>query len=72
MRVGVTNEAILAGPDVKWNHVDGPLMIWAGHGHWLTWRERFALWIGRATVDEIGCRKWPHLAVLRMKLERRP
>lgn len=63
--VQVPIEAVLAGPRVQWNHIDGPLLIWAGLIHWLTWRERFSIWIGRRTVDEIARAHWPHLGRIR-------
>jgi len=43
MTVSVPKEAIASGPSVNWKHVDGPLMTWAGHLHWLTWGERMNL-----------------------------
>jgi hypothetical protein len=68
--VQVPNESITAGPSVQWNHIDGPLMFWAGLMHWLTWRERFSIWIGRRTVDEVACERWPHLARTRAAISR--
>lgn len=62
MTVQVPIEAVTSGPRVQWNHIDGPLLCWAASIHWLTWRERFAIWIGRRTVDEVACARWPHLA----------
>jgi hypothetical protein len=52
-------EAVLAEATVRWNHIDGPLLSWAGQLHWLTWRERFAIWIGRETPDTIAQKHWP-------------
>jgi hypothetical protein len=41
-------------PSVVWKHIDGPLMYHSdGQLHWLTWRERLALWFGLMTEDEI-------------------
>ena len=32
---------------IQWKHIDGPLMhLRNGQLHWLTWRERLALWLG--------------------------
>lgn len=59
--VQVPISAITDGPSVQWNHIDGPLLSWAGLMHWLTWRERFAVWIGRKTIDDIAYARWPHL-----------
>lgn len=60
MNVGVPIEAITDGPRVQWNHIDGPLLSWAGHIHWLTWRERLAIWLRFRTVYEIAEKRWPH------------
>ena len=65
--VSVPVEAITAGPHVTWEHIDGPLMSWAGQLHWLTWRERLRIFFRRATVDQIACERWPHLATIRAK-----
>ena len=63
MTIGVPIESITDGPSVQWNHIDGPMMFWAGQMHWLTWRERFAIfWNGIPEVDRIACRRFPHLA----------
>jgi hypothetical protein len=43
-------------------HIDGPLMTWAGQLHWLTWRERLALWLGLTSVDVLAARHWPGYA----------
>lgn len=41
-------------PWVQWNHVDGPLLhLCDGSLHWLTWKERFLIWIGRITVESL-------------------
>jgi hypothetical protein len=41
-------------PWVKWKHVDGPMLCCCdGSIHWLTWKERFLLWIGRITVESL-------------------
>jgi hypothetical protein len=64
----VPNEAITRGPHVQWNHVDGPLMSWAGEIHWLTVGQRIRVALGMATVDEIACTRWPYLARLRDEL----
>lgn len=56
---------VTSGPHVQWRHIDGPLMTWAGEMHWLTWQERLRVFFGRATVDQIACERWPHLAKLR-------
>ena len=60
--VSVQREALAAKPHVNWRHIDGPLMTWAGQMHWLTWRQRFALWLGRTTIEAVAESQWPHLA----------
>lgn len=66
--IGVPVEAVTDGPHVQWGHIDGPLMTWAGVVEWLTWRQRFAIWTHRKTVDEVACEQWPWLADLRSAL----
>jgi hypothetical protein len=42
-------------PDVVWNHIDGPLLYLSNcQLHWLTWRERLALWLGLTTIETIN------------------
>lgn len=41
--VGVPAESVLAGAHIQWNHVEGPLLTWAGALHWLTLWERIQL-----------------------------
>ena len=69
--VGIERGALFASPHVSWRHIDGPLMTWAGHLHWLTWCERIALCFGRVTIDEIAEKHWPDVWALR-KTERKP
>lgn len=41
-------------PEIVWNHVDGPLLYCSnGRLHWLTWRERFRLFVGWADIHDI-------------------
>ena len=41
-----------------WNHIDGPLMYLSNGGlHWLTWRERLALWLGLTDEDSIDAKR---------------
>jgi len=58
MNVGMPIECFAAAPHVTWKHIDGPLMSWAGRLHWLTFRERVALWFGRTTIEEIAHRRF--------------
>lgn len=67
--VGVEKRCILEGPWVMWGHIDGPLIHWAAHEDWLTLIERLQLWLGLTTIDAIGCKRWPHLATLRARLQ---
>jgi hypothetical protein len=71
-QIGVPLSAIMGGPHVTWKHVDGPLMTWAGELHWLTFRERLRIFFRRATVDQIACERWPHLAKLRKRSQEIP
>lgn len=54
----IYNEAGIGYPagkkhSINWKHINGPLMYHSDGGiHWLTWRERFALWIG--LTDEVS------------------
>lgn len=63
--LSVPKEAITEGPRVNWKHVDGPLMTWATLMHWLTWSERFQIYWGFATVDEVARKRWPVLSAKR-------
>jgi hypothetical protein len=63
--VSVPKSAIVDGPSVRWRHIDGPLLEWAGQMHWLTLAERLAVWLRLKTVDEIATARWPRLAWLR-------
>lgn len=58
MTVGMSIEAWDEPAHVQWNHIDGPLLTWRGGLHWLTWRERFAIWRGRATPQSIAEKVW--------------
>ncbi len=41
-------------PHIQWNHVDGPLLVRCdGSPHWLTWRERMMLWLGRTDAKKL-------------------
>lgn len=66
--VGVPREAVTDGPYLQRNHIDGPLLHWAGHMHWLTIRQRAALFFGLVTLDAIAVQQWPHLARIRRGL----
>jgi hypothetical protein len=55
----ICNESGIGYPEgmrhsMNWKHIDGPLMYHSnGQLHWLTWRERLALWFGFATEEAI-------------------
>ncbi len=66
--VQVENNAFTEGPHVNWDHIDGPLMTWATHLHWLTWEERLRIWLRMTTVDQIACERWPYTAMRRREL----
>jgi hypothetical protein len=52
--VSMPREALLAPPRINWNHIDGPLLMWGGQMHWLTVRERAALFFRITTLKEIA------------------
>jgi hypothetical protein len=68
--VYVSVDEVAAAPHVQWNHIDGPLMIWCGELHWLTWRERLCIALGIATERDVAYRRWPHLAKLHTTYKR--
>ena len=40
-----------AEPYIRWYHIDGPLLICRnGAMHWLTWSDRFWMWLGRDDI----------------------
>jgi len=42
-------------PYIVWKHIDGPLLVCKdGTPHWLTLRERFLLFIGKTTIEELN------------------
>lgn len=51
-------EAFASAPVVQWNHVDGPLMTWAGRGHWLTWGERIMLFFRMTDLETIAFQRF--------------
>ncbi len=59
MSISMPIEALYARPRINWRHIDGPMLMWAGNVHWLTWRERIAFWFGRATAESIAQSRWP-------------
>lgn len=49
-------------PYINRKHVDGPLLYFSnGEMHWLTWRERLALWLGRTDADRLERKLRPDL-----------
>lgn len=61
MWADVDREWILSEPCVQWDHIDGPLLTWAGNCHWLTWGERLALFFRLEAAEQIAARKWEWL-----------
>lgn len=59
MSIGVPIEAVRAAPTINYRHIDGPLLEWAGQMHWLTWRERWAVWRGKETAESLAQKHWP-------------
>ena len=66
--VSVPNAAFTEGPHVQWNHIDGPLMSWAAHIHWLTWEERLRIFLRLTSIDELACERWPYTAMRRQEI----
>lgn len=60
MTTSATCEAILAGPEVQWDHIDGPLVTWAGQMHWLTSWERLRIYLGLSTVESVAKARFPN------------
>lgn len=56
-------EDLMKGPQVQWNHVDGPLMTWAGRMHWLTWGERLRITLRLTSVEKLASERWPYTAM---------
>lgn len=41
-------------PYIKWKHIDGPLLVCRdGQMHWLTWRQRFSMWVGWRDIYDL-------------------
>lgn len=68
MSASVPERAIISGPDVQWDHVDGPLMTWAGQSHWLTAWERVRLFLRLSTIETVAENRFPHIARARRHL----
>lgn len=46
-----------AKPRIKWNHIDGPLLICRdGTLHWLTMAERLWTRLGLTTIDQLDAK----------------
>lgn len=56
--VGVEIATAKALPTIK-KHIDGPILTWAGHIHWLSWKERFAIWAEWETAESLAQKHWP-------------
>ena len=52
-------EALWAKPRINWKHVDGPMLMWAGHVDWLTWSERVRCWLGKDDAETLAQKRWP-------------
>jgi hypothetical protein len=63
--IHVPNESIVLGPERV-----GPCIVWAEDQWWLTWRERFQLWRGARTVEDIARQRMPVMAWLRDEINR--
>ena len=50
-------------PSINLKHIDGPLLSMRnGELHWLTWRERILLWLGRVDAEALERKYRPHLS----------
>ena len=58
-QVSVPIESLRAAPRIMWNHIDGPLLIWACFEDWLTWGERVRLWLGLTDIERLAQKRWP-------------
>jgi hypothetical protein len=67
MSVSMHYSAFLKAPQVRWNHVDGPLLEWACFMHWLTLWERLCLWMGLKSLDGIAEARFPEYRRLQMQ-----
>jgi hypothetical protein len=48
-----------ARPEIQWGHVDGPLLhLRYGGVHWLSFWERFQLWISATDVYKLERKHW--------------
>ena len=46
-------------PHITLNHVDGPMLCMRdGRVHWLTWRERIALFFGKIDALDLERKHW--------------
>lgn len=56
--IGTPWKAYTDLPHIQWNHIDGPLMHWAGRLHWLTWAERILLRLRMTTPETIAFQRF--------------
>jgi hypothetical protein len=59
LTVSVQGYTLLDPPTVVWSHIDGPMLAWASHLHWLTWWERVCLYFGGETIESLAQKRWP-------------
>lgn len=53
---------LTARPSLMMNHIDGPLLTFRdGQMHWLTWRERISVWLGRDDAESLERKHRPKL-----------
>ena len=49
-------------PRINREHIDGPLLTFSdGRMHWLTWRERLSLWMGKTDAWRLQRKYRPDL-----------
>ena len=66
--ISVLSQSIIDGPQLVKRHIDGPYITWAGFIKWLSFKERFMIWKGYKTVDDVAAKEWPELVELRENL----
>jgi hypothetical protein len=59
MLVSVRGAALAEPPVILWSHIDGPLLSWATHLHWLTWWERICVFFGGESAESLAQKRWP-------------
>lgn len=60
-KMGLVGRPKGSKPTVNWKHIDGPLLIMTDNTlHWLTLWERFQLYFGYITLEELDIKHRSH------------